>query len=102
VIAWPIGLVFTIPTLAVATGIGSLGFVIVGSAAMGIAQGREQHSKLSLAFIANGGGRSLGGIIGVVALASVTGVGIGVFIGCAVGAVISYYLVKRDAWPASS
>ena len=98
VVAWPIGLIFTIPTLAVATGIGSLGFVIVGSAAMGIAQGREQHTKLSLAFIANGGGRALGGIIGVVALASVTGVGIGIFIGCAVGAVISYYLVKRDDW----
>ena len=98
VVAWPIGMIFTIPTAAVATGIGSLGFVIIGSAAMGIAQGREEHTRLSLAFIANGGGRALGGIIGVLALASVTGVGIGVFIGCAVGALIAYRLVRRPEW----
>ena len=97
-LAWPIGAIFTIPTLAVATGIGSLGFVIVGSAAMGIAQGREEHSRLSLAFIANGGSRAVGGIIGVVVLASVAGVGIGIFIGCAVGAVIAYLLVRRPDW----
>ncbi len=97
-VAWPIGMIFTIPALAVAMGIGSLGFVIVGSAAMGIAQGREEHSRLSLAFIANGGSRAVGGIIGVVLLASVTGVGIGIFIGCAVGAVIAYLLVRRPEW----
>ncbi len=97
-VAWPIGMIFTIPALAVATGIGSLGFVIVGSAAMGIAQGREEHTRLSLAFIANGGSRAIGGIIGVVLLASVTGVGIGIFIGCAVGAVIAYLLVRRPEW----
>ena len=98
VVAWPIGVIFTIPTLAVATGIGSLGFVIVGAAAMGIAQGREEHTRLSLAFIANGVGRAVGGIIGVVVLASVTGVGIGVFVGCAVGALIAYLLVRRPEW----
>lgn len=98
IVAWPIGLIFTIPTLAVATGIGSLGFVIVGAAAMGIAQGREEHTRLSLAFIANGVGRAVGGIIGVVVLASVTGVGIGVFVGCAVGALIAYLLVRRPEW----
>jgi len=98
VVAWPIGIIFTIPAAAVATGIGSLGFVIIGSAAMGIAQGREEHTRLSVAFIANGGGRALGGIIGVLALASVTGVGIGVFIGCAVGAFIAYRLVRRPEW----
>lgn len=97
-VAWPVGVIFTIPALAVATGIGSLGFVIVGSAAMGIAQGREEHTRLSLAFIANGGSRAIGGIIGVVLLASVTGVGIGIFIGCAVGAVIAYLLVRRPEW----
>ena len=97
-LAWPIGAIFTIPTLAVATGIGSLGFVIVGSAAMGIAQGREEHTRLSLAFIANGGSRAAGGIIGVVVLASVAGVGIGIFIGCAIGAVIAYLLVRRPEW----
>ncbi len=96
--AWPIGMIFTIPVVAVATGIGSLGFVIVGSAAMGIAQGREEHTRLSLAFIANGGSRAVGGIIGVVVLASVTGVGIGLFIGCAVGAIIAYLLVRRPDW----
>ena len=91
--AWPVSVVFAIPIVAVFTGVSSLAFVVVGSAAMGIAQGREEHVKLSIAFIANGVGRALGGIIGVVALQSVTGVGIGILLGCAVGAVISYQLI---------
>ena len=93
VVAWPIGTIFAIPVVAVITGISSLAFVVVGSASMGIAQGREEHVKLSMAFIANGVGRATGGIIGVVVLQSVTGVGIGILIGCAVGAAISYRLI---------
>ena len=91
--AWPVSVVFSIPVLAVLTGVSSLAFVVVGSAAMGIAQGREEHLKLSFAFIANGVGRAIGGIIGVVVLQSVTGVGIGIFVGCAIGALISYQLI---------
>lgn len=93
VVAWPISVIFAIPVVAVITGISSLAFVVVGSASMGIAQGREEHTKLSIAFIANGVGRAVGGIIGVVVLQSVTGVGIGILIGCAVGAGISYRLI---------
>ncbi len=91
--AWPVSTIFAIPVVAVVTGIASLAFVVVGSAAMGIAQGREEHIKLSIAFIANGMGRALGGIVGVVVLQSVTGVGIGILVGCAVGAAISYQLI---------
>lgn len=97
-LAWPLGALFSIPALAVATGVASIGFVIIGSAAMGIAQGREEHLRLSWAFIANGVGRAIGGIIGVVILQSVTGVGIGVLLGCAVGAFISYRLICPGAW----
>ncbi len=93
ILAWPVSTIFAIPVVAVITGISSLAFVVVGSASMGIAQGREEHIKLSMAFIANGVGRAVGGIIGVVVLQSVTGVGIGILIGCAVGAVISYQLI---------
>ena len=94
VIAWPVSTLFSIPVLAVVTGVASLGFVVIGSAAMGIAQGREQHVKLSIAFIANSGGRALGGIIGVVVLQSVTGVGFGILIGCALGAAVAYQLIS--------
>jgi O-antigen/teichoic acid export membrane protein len=94
VIAWPVSTLFSIPILAVVTGVASLGFVVIGSAAMGIAQGREQHVKLSIAFIANSGGRALGGIIGVVVLQSVTGVGFGILIGCAIGAAVAYQLIS--------
>ena len=94
VIAWPVSTLFSIPILAVVTGVASLGFVVIGSAAMGIAQGREQHIKLSIAFIANSGGRALGGIIGVVVLQSVTGVGFGILIGCAIGAAVAYQLIS--------
>ena len=101
VLAWPAGVVFDIPFLAVATGIGSIGFVIIGSAAMGIAQGREEHLRLSWSFIANGVGRALGGVIGVLVLQSVTGVGIGVLVGCALGAFIAYRLSCPGAWAAA-
>jgi O-antigen/teichoic acid export membrane protein len=84
--------------VAVATGIASIGFVVVGSAAMGIAQGREEHVRLSWAFIANGVGRAMGGILGVLVLQSVTGVGIGVLAGCAVGASVAYWLICPRAW----
>jgi O-antigen/teichoic acid export membrane protein len=94
IIAWPASALFSIPILAVLTGVASLGFVVIGSAAMGIAQGREQHVKLSIAFIANSGGRALGGIIGVVVFQSVTGVGFGILIGCAIGAAVAYQLIS--------
>ncbi len=98
VAAWPVSVIFTIPAVAVATGIASIGFVVVGSVAMGIAQGREEHVKLAAAFIANGVSRAVGGVIGVLVFQSVTGVGIGVLLGCAVGAAIAYQLVAPRTW----
>lgn len=94
ILSWPISAIFVIPILAVFTGVASLGFVVIGSAAMGIAQGREEHIKLSIAFIANTACRAFGGIIGVVVFQSVTGVGFGVLIGCAVGAAIAHQLIS--------
>ena len=94
IISWPVSVIFAIPILAVLTGVASLGFVVIGSAAMGIAQGREEHIKLSIAFIANTACRAFGGIIGVVVFQSVTGVGFGVLIGCAVGAAIAHQLIS--------
>ncbi len=94
IIAWPVSVVFSIPIVAVFTGVASLGFVVIGSAAMGIAQGREEHIKLSVAFIANSASRAIGGIIGVVVLQSVIGVGVGILVGCAVGAAIAYQLIS--------
>ncbi len=98
VVAWPIGEVFDIPLVAVASGIASIGFVVFGSAAMGVAQGREQHSRFSWAFIANGASRAVGGVIGVVVLGSVVGVGIGIVVGCALGAFIAYRICCPGAW----
>jgi O-antigen/teichoic acid export membrane protein len=98
IVAWPLGQLFSIPVLAVATGIASIAFVVFGSAALGIAQGREQHAQLSWAFVANGGGRALGGILGVVVLDSVTGVGIGILLGCALGAAVAYWIICPRTW----
>ena len=97
-LAWPLGTIFTIPPVAVAAGIASLGFVVVGSAAMGIAQGREEHARLSWSFLANQLGRAMGGVIGVLVLQSVVGVGVGVFVGCAVGAFAAYRIACPGAW----
>ncbi|MFM8516082.1 MAG: hypothetical protein ACKOBJ_07480 [Actinomycetota bacterium] len=97
-LTWPVSVIFTIPPVAVATGVLSIAFTVIGSAAMGIAQGREQHGKLAGAYIANGVSRAVGGVIGVLVLQSVSGVGIGIMIGCAVGAAISYQLVAPRTW----
>ena len=97
-LAWPLGSIFTIPPVAVAAGIASLGFVVVGSAAMGIAQGREEHVRLSWAFLANQIGRALGGVVGVLVLHSVVGVGVGILVGCAVGAFGAYRIACPGAW----
>ncbi len=99
-LAWPLGTLFTIPPVAVAAGIASLGFVVVGSAAMGIAQGREEHLRLSWSFLANQLGRAIGGAIGVLVLHSVIGVGVGVFFGCAAGAFVAYRIACPGAWGA--
>lgn len=98
IVAWPLGQLFSIPVVAVATGIASIAFVVFGSAALGVAQGREQHAQLSWAFVANGGGRALGGILGVVVLDSVTGVGIGILLGCALGAAVAYWIICPRTW----
>jgi O-antigen/teichoic acid export membrane protein len=97
-LAWPLGTVFTIPPLAIAAGIASLGFVVVGSAAMGIAQGREEHLRLSWSFLANQLGRAAGGVVGVLVLQSVVGVGVGIFVGCAAGAFAAYRIACPGAW----
>ena len=96
--AWPLGYVFSIPSLAVAAGIASLGFVIFGSAALGIAQGREEHKRFSVSFIALNGSRAIVGIIGVIALGTVVGAALGVLVGCAIGALIAYWQVCPRTW----
>ena len=96
--AWPLGLVFSIPFPAVAMGLASLGFVVFGTATLGIAQGREEHTKFAAGFIANGVGRALFGIIAVLLIPTVTGASLGILIGVAAGALVSYLLVCRGAW----
>lgn len=101
IVAWPVSMLFQIPAVAVALGIASLAFVVFGSATMGIAQGREEHVRLSAGFIANGMSRAAGGIIGVIALGSLEGAALGILIGCIVGALISYLIICPGLWAGS-
>jgi O-antigen/teichoic acid export membrane protein len=96
--AWPLGLLFAIPYPAVAMGLVSLGFVVFGTATLGIAQGREEHTKFAAGFIANGVGRAMFGIIAVLLIPTVTGASLGILIGVAAGALVSYLLVCRGTW----
>ncbi|MFM8156218.1 MAG: hypothetical protein ACKOAF_09125 [Actinomycetes bacterium] len=96
--AWPLSQIFAIPVLAVIFGIASLGFVVIGSAAMGVSQGREEHKRLSAGFIVNGASRAIFGIAGVVAFHSVVGATLGILVGCAVGAFIAYRICCPGAW----
>ena len=79
-------------------GLASLGFVVLGTASLGIAQGREEHLRFSIGFLANGFGRAFVGIVFVLAFRSVIGVSAGLLVGCAVGAVISYLLICPKTW----
>ena len=98
VLAWPLGPVFSIPYAALAMGIASVGFVVFGTGSLGIAQGREEHLRFSAGFLANGFGRALVGIVFVLIWPSITGIALGLLVGCAVGAVISYLIICPRTW----
>ena len=96
--SWPLSSLLAIPYFALTLGLSSLGFVVFGSAAMGIAQGREEHTKLSIGFISNGVGRAIGGIVALLLIGTLVGASAGLVVGCAVGAVIAYSVIARGAW----
>ncbi len=97
-LSWPLGIVFAIPYAALAMGFASLGFVVLGTGSMGVAQGREEHLRFSYGFIANGVSRAAFGVAFVLIFPGIIGVSAGILVGCAVGAVISYLLVCKGAW----
>lgn len=96
--AWPLSALYAIPYLALVLGIASVAFVMLGTAAMGIAQGREQHARLAVGFILNGVGRAALGIVFLLIFPSILGVSTGILIGCAIGAIASYLLIAPGAW----
>ena len=98
VLAWPLGPVFSIPYAALAMGIASVGFVVFGTGSLGIAQGREEHLRFSAGFLANGFGRALVGIAFVIIWPSITGIALGLLVGCAIGAVVSYLIICPRTW----
>lgn len=100
-VSWPLGILYDIPYWALVMGVASLSFVVFGTASMGIAQGREQHIRLSIGFISNGLGRAFIGILFVVIFPSIIGASAGMLIGCALGAVISYLVIAPRAWSRS-
>lgn len=100
-VSWPLGILYDIPYWALVMGVASLSFVVFGTASMGIAQGREQHIRLSIGFISNGLGRALVGIIFVLIFPSIIGASVGMLIGCALGAIISYLVIAPRVWSRS-
>ncbi len=99
--AWPIGDLLSIPYVAMFLGLTSLSFVVLGTASLGIAQGREEHLRFSSGFIANGVGRAMFGIGFLVIFGSIEAAAIGILIGCALGAFISYRIICPGAWSSS-
>ena len=97
-LAWPLGPVFSIPYAALAMGIASVGFVVFGTGSLGIAQGREEHLRFSYGFLANGFGRAFVGIAFVIIWPSITGIALGLLVGCAIGAIISYLIICPRTW----
>ena len=93
--AWPLGEILTIPPAAVLMGIASVAFVVVGCTAQGIAQGRQAHGRLSLAFMINGVARAGIGIVCVVWAGTVMGAAAGIMVGTALGSILSFMLIRR-------
>ena len=99
--AWPAGELLSIPYAAMFMGLASLAFVVLGTASLGIAQGREEHLRFSAGFIANGVGRAILGIAFLIIFGSIEAAALGILIGCAVGAFISYRLICPGTWASS-
>ena len=94
----PLAALLATPYLALVLTFGAAAAYLIGYAPMGIAQGLERHVQLSWAFLANIGGRAVVGIAFVLVMRSVTGVSLGIFIGCLIGAAVSYRLCSWKAW----
>lgn len=101
VVAWPLGPLLAIPVGVAAVGLLAQPFVILGFAAMGVAQGREQHSRLAGGFLSNGVLRALGGLAGVVAVGSLMGATAGILVGCAAGALGAVAITRPQPWAPS-
>ncbi|MDO9484778.1 MAG: oligosaccharide flippase family protein [Actinomycetota bacterium] len=99
--AWPIGEVLAIPYTAMVLGLASLAFVVLGTASLGIAQGREEHLRFSSGFIVNGMGRAFGGIAFLLIFGSLEAAALGILLGCALGAFISYRIICPGTWGSS-
>ncbi len=99
--AWPLGQLLAIPYFAMVLGLLSLSFVVLGTASLGIGQGREEHMRFSAGFIANGMGRAFVGIAFLLVFQSIEAAALGILIGCAVGALISYRIICPGAWAKS-
>lgn len=101
VASYPLGIFLDIPYLAMLFNFFAVSAYVVGYVAMGIAQGHERHGVFSASMLANGAGRAAIGIVFVLAWPTITGVSLGIFVGCAVGAAISYWLSCRRTWSSS-
>ncbi len=96
--AWPVGELLSIPYAAMLMGLASLAFVVLGTASLGIAQGREEHLRFSSGFIANGVGRAIVGIAFLLVFGSIEAAALGILIGCALGAFVSYRIICPGTW----
>jgi O-antigen/teichoic acid export membrane protein len=99
--AWPLGQLLAIPYIAMVLGLLSLSFVVLGTASLGIGQGREEHIRFSAGFIANGMGRAFVGIAFLLVFETIEAAALGILIGCAIGAFISYRIICPGAWAKS-
>ncbi|MDP2287509.1 MAG: hypothetical protein Q8M73_02945 [Actinomycetota bacterium] len=99
--AWPVSGLLAIPYSAMVIGLGSLAFVVLGTASLGIAQGREEHLRFSSGFIANGASRAIFGIAFLVIFGSIEAAALGIMIGCAFGALVSYRIICPGTWGSS-
>lgn len=99
--AWPLGQLLSIPYAAMLLGLVSLSFVVLGTASLGIAQGREEHARFSAGFLANGVGRAIVGIGFLLVFQTIEAAAVGLVIGCALGALVSYRIICPGAWSSS-
>ena len=98
VAAVPLAPIFTIPYLALTLGFASVGCAVIGTVALGIAQGREQHLGFSYGFIATGVGRAIVGIACVLIWPTMVGVSVGILAGVIAGSAIAYAVICPRTW----
>lgn len=91
-LAWPLGLLFAVPGLAVFLTAAGIAASLPGFSALGVLQGEERHHRYGLSYAAIGCLRAGGGIVALFIAPDVVSVCAGILVGNVLGTVAAVWI----------